>query len=467
MKRTIIDKLTNRGIAKKLTNLAYGIILGVMGGAMLLPNYNEKINDLPYETAEAMLKLNGRSTSIDVIASKEIINMATLEHLKEYPNILNDFNEENYETMDRLREIVLGEQHKYPKGYNTRLIRTHDDIILDNILTARLGDHRLQLSKEPVTTEDRWWFKGVTINRMEHFWRNIVFTGGDVFVSETKLGWDLEYIVSLDKVYDKTNGYIYKLNRETHEVEQDVIGVFDVLELPGGKTYIDLGKQLIVRETNARCTTKIVYESKDGFVAKRVRGTPFGMLIKSEKDVELLGDKELDPELWEDLEVLITKGITNNLFEGMVDQSTKITLSDEYLAVGDIDQIRIMKVYGDYEIQKTQYYVFKDWADFKLTDVNNDGEEDLIALESGGQQGTPEAMVYTDWDSRQRQVIANLPIDFRFSHQPDEDVKWANPKLLKFEIALKIWDELIEEYENVQMSYDDEYKITFEKGKKK
>ncbi|MBU4502934.1 MAG: hypothetical protein KKA79_10145 [Nanoarchaeota archaeon] len=407
MKRTIIDRMTNRRTAKKILDLAYATLITAVTAYCALWSNEELRKKEDFYTAKAIIQTEG--DKID----RKTINAAALKYLKEHPGVIDDFDERDYDHMDRLREIVLGESNEHIRfsGFES-----------ERKIAYRLNRNDLLISSYDSMSRKYW---------------NSNPLYGKTFSSKSKLGWELKYLPSLDRILDKKNKTLYKLNIRESTLEKEIENVYDVFDLSDGQAYIAQEDQLLLKEKGSDKLKTVFTSGDEEYVAKPIRNTPFGILLINEKNVELLGKKEKDPKLWEDLESLIRTGIAKDLFKNMVEQTAKITLTDEYFAVGDGEQIKIMTTDQDHTIRSTHNLRISKYKDFKLADVNDDGKEDLIALMNGGTYSL-KGMIYSDWNAVKQQAIINLPINFRFSHKPDEDVKWANPKQLKEEIKEKL-----------------------------
>ncbi|MCG2718249.1 MAG: hypothetical protein L6408_05375, partial [Nanoarchaeota archaeon] len=405
MKRTIIDRMTNRRTAKKILDLAYATLITAVTAYCALWSNEELRKKEDFYTAKAIIQTEG--DKID----RKTINAAALKYLKEHPGVIDDFDERDYDHMDRLREIVLGESNEHIRfsGFES-----------ERKIAYRLNRNDLLISSYDSMSRKYW---------------NSNPLYGKTFSSKSKLGWELKYLPSLDRILDKKNKTLYKLNIRESTLEKEIENVYDVFDLSDGQAYIAQEDQLLLKEKGSDKLKTVFTSGDEEYVAKPIRNTPFGILLINEKNVELLGKKEKDPKLWEDLESLIRTGIAKDLFKNMVEQTAKITLTDEYFAVGDGEQIKIMTTDQDHTIRSTHNLRISKYKDFKLADVNDDGKEDLIALMNGGTYSL-KGMIYSDWNAVKQQAIINLPINFRFSHKPDEDVKWANPKQLKEEYII-------------------------------
>ncbi len=331
---TIIDNLSLKKIYEKLDQKAYKKIntaLKILGFSFVFLNYirfnylhqNEADFERPYKIVDKVLKT-------DNLEARKII----LDELKKDPSIIDHYPNNEWEAFERLDKLVFEDNEK-------------NKTKLEN----KIKDFKIE-------SETR------------------IILDGNVYFSQNHLDPNSKYIESLDLIYDPDSLTLYNLNPEKQNLETLIRNVKDVLELEDATYFIQDDNSLIKRTKLGKFEK--VYECEKKCDLKKIVGTPYAILFENNQIREIIGDKNLNEELYVKLDGL-AKNFRNTLNN---EDKIKVVYMDNALFINSSIKIFISSNFNTLKKEVLEIPSFNS-IDYLVSDFNADNIPDLAVFECG------------------------------------------------------------------------------------
>jgi len=291
--------------------------------------------------SDAMIKrwdnhLNHKTERVlERIIQKDIKGYANnfiFETLKKNPNMIDRLPNE-YHVLKRLDKVVFGEEStkkENPKDLERKLIIE--------------SENRIAFSDNP----NKPYFSDSSIEK------------GSFWISE------------INSIFDPSQGTLYKINEKDQTLEKFIDKVKQISIL-SDEAYFIQGTNLFKRDKEGRITKE--HEGKKNIKFYKLNNTPFGVLF--EKGVNPILINSSNQENINELGSIVSK-ILSNMEKFKPDEFTKLIYEKESIYINRDYQLSIFSCDDEKRITLKKY----DSHDFILNDVDNDGTNEILTLES-------------------------------------------------------------------------------------